>query len=119
MTAQARKDLTGKSRNKNKNRSRSQRRRHQEKKTRSDIVSFLNQFDVGEYLERARRLDRRFILHIGPTNSGKTYDALQALQRDAVAFPHIALQICITGLQPRDRVGEVIGPDAVLKAVFP
>ena len=80
MTAQARKDLTGKSRNKNKKRSRSQRRRHQEKKTRSDIVSFLNQFDVGEYLERARRLDRRFILHIGPTNSGKTYDALQALQ---------------------------------------
>ena len=72
MTAQARKDLTGKSRNKNKNRSRSQRRRHQEKKTRSDIVSFLNQFDVGEYLERARRLDRRFILHIGPTYSGKT-----------------------------------------------
>ena len=29
----------------------------------------------------ARRLDRRFILHIGPTNSGKTYDALQRLKQ--------------------------------------
>lgn len=29
----------------------------------------------------ARRLARRFILHIGPTNSGKTYDALQRLKQ--------------------------------------
>lgn len=29
----------------------------------------------------ARRLDRRFILHIGPTNSGKTYEALQRLKQ--------------------------------------
>ena len=29
----------------------------------------------------ARRLDRRFILHIGPTNSGKTYDALRRLKQ--------------------------------------
>lgn len=31
----------------------------------------------------ARRLDRRFVLHIGPTNSGKTYDALQRLKQAA------------------------------------
>lgn len=29
----------------------------------------------------ARTLKRHFILHIGPTNSGKTYDALQALKK--------------------------------------
>ena len=29
----------------------------------------------------ARRLARRFVLHIGPTNSGKTYDALQRLKQ--------------------------------------
>ena len=29
----------------------------------------------------ARRLERRFVLHIGPTNSGKTYDALQRLKQ--------------------------------------
>ncbi len=63
-----------------KSRSRGQRRRQREKQVRQDIVTFLNQFDVAEYRERARRMDRRFILHIGPTNSGKTYDALQALQ---------------------------------------
>ncbi|WP_051226861.1 helicase-related protein [Butyrivibrio sp. MC2013] len=29
----------------------------------------------------ARRMKRHFIIHIGPTNSGKTYDAIQALER--------------------------------------
>ena len=29
----------------------------------------------------ARRMKRHFILHVGPTNSGKTYDALEALKR--------------------------------------
>ena len=28
----------------------------------------------------ARQLSRHFVLHIGPTNSGKTYDALQRLK---------------------------------------
>ncbi len=50
------------------------------KQVRTDICNFLKQFDIEEYRERAAQLDRRFILHIGPTNSGKTYDALQALQ---------------------------------------
>lgn len=29
----------------------------------------------------ARKMQRHFILHIGPTNSGKTYDAMQALRK--------------------------------------
>ncbi len=29
----------------------------------------------------ARRMDRHFIIHAGPTNSGKTYQAIQALKR--------------------------------------
>ena len=29
----------------------------------------------------ARKMKRRFILHIGPTNSGKTYEAMQALRK--------------------------------------
>ncbi len=29
----------------------------------------------------ARKMKRHFVLHIGPTNSGKTYDALEALKR--------------------------------------
>lgn len=63
-----------------KNRSRGQRRREQTKQGKTDIVNFLKQFDIEEYRERARLLNRHFVLHIGPTNSGKTYDALQALQ---------------------------------------
>ena len=51
------------------------------RKANSDIVSFLRNFDIAEYQEKARWLDRRFILHVGPTNSGKTYDALQALKK--------------------------------------
>ena len=62
------------------NQARSQRRREKTKQVRKDIVSFLKQFDIEEYRERARYMNRRFILHIGPTNSGKTYDALQALK---------------------------------------
>ncbi|MCR4706068.1 MAG: helicase [Lachnospiraceae bacterium] len=29
----------------------------------------------------ARKMKRRFVLHVGPTNSGKTYDALQVLKQ--------------------------------------
>ena len=54
--------------------------RKQTRKDRSDIVAFLKQFDIEEYRERARFRNRHFVLHIGPTNSGKTYGALQALQ---------------------------------------
>lgn len=59
---------------------RSRKGRNKTKQINKDIVAFLNEFDIVEYRERARELDRRFILHIGPTNSGKTYDALQALK---------------------------------------
>ena len=40
----------------------------------------------GAYIERfgaARRLNRRLVFHVGPTNSGKTYAALEALARAA------------------------------------
>ena len=46
-----------------------------------EIVSFLREFDIEEYRQRAQEMDRRFILHIGPTNSGKTYQALQELKK--------------------------------------
>ncbi len=32
-------------------------------------------------IERARELERSFVLHVGPTNSGKTYEALEDLQK--------------------------------------
>ena len=58
----------------------SRKRREKGKKFKRDMRSFLKEFDIEQYLERAKSMDRRFILHVGPTNSGKTYDALQALK---------------------------------------
>ena len=45
-----------------------------------EINAFMAQFTPEALFRRARELDRRFILHIGPTNSGKTYQALEALK---------------------------------------
>ena len=56
-------------------------RREAALKKKGEIVALLKQYDISEYIEKAKRLDRKFILHIGPTNSGKTYDAIQALRQ--------------------------------------
>lgn len=42
--------------------------------------ALLSKYDVSHLVESAKRLTRRFVLHVGPTNSGKTYHALQALK---------------------------------------
>lgn len=42
---------------------------------------YLDQFDLENLRSYAESLNRHFILHIGPTNSGKTYDSIQALMR--------------------------------------
>lgn len=47
----------------------------------SEIVEYLRSFDYSEMISYARSMDREFILHIGPTNSGKSYQALQELAK--------------------------------------
>jgi len=42
---------------------------------------FLKQFSPDDLIKQGRELSRRFILHVGPTNSGKTYQALEALKK--------------------------------------
>jgi ATP-dependent RNA helicase SUPV3L1/SUV3 len=39
-----------------------------------------------KHYPKAREISRKVILHIGPTNSGKTYNALQAFQRATSGF---------------------------------
>lgn len=46
-----------------------------------EITALFAQYSPEAYVERARRLDRQFILHVGPTNSGKTYDAIEDLKK--------------------------------------
>ncbi|KAF7323420.1 ATP-dependent RNA helicase [Mycena chlorophos] len=43
------------------------------------ISEAVTQKHVAEGFERARSIRRTFIMHVGPTNSGKTYHALRAL----------------------------------------
>lgn len=45
-----------------------------------EIMELYETFSPEAYLEKARRLHRMFVLHVGPTNSGKTYDAIEDLK---------------------------------------
>lgn len=45
-----------------------------------DAIRFLEQFSPEMLFQAGSELRRHFILHVGPTNSGKTYQALQALK---------------------------------------
>ncbi len=45
------------------------------------IQRHLMSFDISRMRRDAEKLGRRFVLHVGPTNSGKTYQALQALKK--------------------------------------
>jgi len=44
------------------------------------IREYLLTFDIEKLRLRAMEMSRRFVLHIGPTNSGKTYQSIQALE---------------------------------------
>ncbi len=48
-----------------------------------EITGLYESFSPEAYIERARRLRRGFVLHVGPTNSGKTYDAIEDLKKNA------------------------------------
>lgn len=45
----------------------------------ADIHALFDKYSAAYYKARAAELDRRFILHIGPTNSGKTHDSIERL----------------------------------------
>ena len=58
-----------------------ERKAEEERRERDEIAEFLSHFDISEMVERGRKIERRFVLHVGPTNSGKTYHAIQALKK--------------------------------------
>ncbi len=60
---------------------RAERKKEQEARKNAERSAFMAQFTPDRKFEYARRLKRRFILHIGPTNSGKTYTALEELKK--------------------------------------
>lgn len=58
-----------------------EKRLEEERRERDKIAEFLSHFDISEMIERGKRIERKFVLHVGPTNSGKTYHAIQALKK--------------------------------------
>ena len=40
----------------------------------------IRRYDFNSLIEKSRKMSRRFVLHIGPTNSGKTYQSINALK---------------------------------------
>ena len=48
----------------------------------SDIHELFSHYTAAYYMARAGELDRKFILHVGPTNSGKTHDAIARLMEE-------------------------------------
>ena len=47
-----------------------------------EITALYESFSPEAYVRRARELSRAFVLHVGPTNSGKTYDAIEDLKKN-------------------------------------
>lgn len=52
-----------------------------EQYTKQSIIDYLRSFDIEKMKDKAKTLDRTFVLHIGPTNSGKTHDAIESLKK--------------------------------------
>ena len=46
------------------------------------VRTLFEEYSPDSYIERARQLKRTFVLHVGPTNSGKTHDAIEDLKRN-------------------------------------
>lgn len=47
----------------------------------NEIKKILRQYNPKSYINKAKSLTRKFYIHVGPTNSGKTYDAIEALKK--------------------------------------
>ena len=60
---------------------RAARQKERDARLNAERSAFMAQFTPDRKFEYARQLERKFVLHIGPTNSGKTYTALEALKR--------------------------------------
>ena len=57
-------------------------RQNEEQRQMREIAARFRDFSPEAYVRRARELKRSFVLHVGPTNSGKTYDAIEDLKRN-------------------------------------
>ena len=59
-----------------------QRRVRTEQRQIEEIREIFRAVSPEALVERARQMKRSFVLHVGPTNSGKTYDAIEDLKKN-------------------------------------
>ena len=52
-----------------------------DEKTVLEIQSIYENYSPDYYIQRAKEKNRAFVLHVGPTNSGKTYDAIEDMKK--------------------------------------
>lgn len=57
-------------------------RQDEQQRQMREIAELFRSFSPEAYIRRARELRRSFVLHVGPTNSGKTFDAIEDLKRN-------------------------------------
>lgn len=104
-------------------------RRHDTPEAR-EIRKFLSGFDIENMKERARTLRRYFILHVGPTNSGKTHDSIEALKLAPTGlylgplrllalemFDRLNLANCPTSLLTGEESIEIFGAEHIASTI--
>ncbi len=91
-----------------------------EQRREQEIRELLESYSPEYYIERARKLNRCFILHIGPTNSGKTFDAVEDLKRNTPGTYLGPLRLL--ALEMADKINDagipcsmITGEEAILK----
>ncbi len=84
----------------------------QEQRQAAEIRALFEDYSPEAYIERARSLKRTFVLHVGPTNSGKTHDAIEDLKRN---LPGIYLgPLRLLALEMFDRINAAGIPCSML-----
>lgn len=92
----------------------------EEKRQEAEITALLESFSPDYYISRAKQLERVFVLHIGPTNSGKTFDAVEDLKKNSPGTYLGPLRLL--ALEMADRINAdgipcsmITGEEAILK----
>ena len=91
-----------------------------EQRREQEIREYLESFSPDYYIARARKLSRYFILHVGPTNSGKTFDAVEDLKKNTPGTYLGPLRLL--ALEMSDKINDagipcsmITGEEAIIK----
>ena len=93
---------------------------NEELRREQEIRELLESYSPEYYISRAQKLNRIFILHVGPTNSGKTYDAVEDLKKNTPGTYLGPLRLL--ALEMADKINDagipcsmITGEEAIIK----